>query len=116
MVTYNRSSGGYYYKTLASGKKVRVAKDEYLKNLKNRGKKHSGKKYSKVKKIPQKRSGSRSRYTKDNCRELLSDQISLNMREFGDGKWKNRKQALAVSYSQINTQYPKCERFFPTPN
>jgi hypothetical protein len=110
MVTYSRSSGGYYYKILASGNKVRVSKDEYLKNHKSKAK------YSKSKasKSPKKRAG--TGYTKDACRELLTDKISLNMGEFSEGKWKNRKQALAVSYSQINTQHPKCKRFFPKPN
>jgi len=109
MPTYTRSSGGYYYKTLASGKKIRVSKDEYLKN-----KKSKSKKYSKTKKTPHKKSG--SKYSKDKCQELLSDKISINMGEFKEGKWKNRKQALAVSYSQVNNKYPKCEKFFPYPN
>jgi hypothetical protein len=109
-ISYLRSSGGYYYKKNSNGEKIRISKEKYLKNKKS-GKKTSGKKGS-----PKRRSGSRVGYSKKKCRSHLSDKIGYNMKEFEDGKWKNRKQALAISYSQVNTDYPYCKRYFPKPN
>jgi len=112
---FYRSSGGYYYKKKANGDKVRISKEEYLK-----GKGISG--YKKKSGSPKKKSGSpkknksRAGYSKDKCRSHLSDKIGTNMKDFEKGKWQSRKQALAVSYSQVNTTHPQCERYFPKPN
>jgi len=53
--------------------------------------------------------------TKKFCKKQLSDKIRINMREFKKGTiLKNgrpitsRKQAIAISYSQIKKMYPKC--------
>jgi hypothetical protein len=37
----------------------------------------------------------------DFCKTLLKDKIAYNMNEYKSGRWKSRKQALAVSYSQM---------------
>ena len=55
---------------------------------------------------------SRKRLTKLKCRELLSNKIRLNTREWKKGKFKSRKQAIAVSYSQIKNKFPDCKRYF----
>lgn len=44
------------------------------------------------------------------CRDRLSDKIAINMREYKNGRYKSPKQAIAVSYSQINKMYPNCRR------
>jgi hypothetical protein len=45
------------------------------------------------------------------CKELLSEKIAQNMREYKEGKYVSRKQSLAVSYSQIKKKYPECSKF-----
>jgi len=45
------------------------------------------------------------------CKELLSEKIAKNMREYKEGKYVSRKQSLAVSYSQIKKKYPECSKF-----
>ena len=61
------------------------------------------KKKSKIKKF---------KFTKKKCNKFLSKKISKNMKEYKKGRWKNRKQALAVSYSQTKKKYPKCDFVF----
>jgi hypothetical protein len=93
---------------------VRISKEEYLKGKGISGymKKSASKKKSGS---PKRKSGSRKGFSKDKCRSHLSNKISTNMKEFEQGKWQSRKQALAVSYSQVNTAYPRCKRYFPKP-
>jgi len=43
------------------------------------------------------------------CRKRLSKKISINMKEYKLGRFNNRKQAIAVSYSQIRKKYPDCD-------
>jgi uncharacterized Zn finger protein (UPF0148 family) len=43
------------------------------------------------------------------CKKKLSNKIRFNIRE---GKFKSRKQAIAVSYSQIKKKYPECKKYF----
>jgi len=43
------------------------------------------------------------------CKNYLQDKIRINMREYEDGRWKSRQQAIAVSYSQIAKYYPMCQ-------
>ena len=38
----------------------------------------------------------------------LKKKIKINMREYNNGKYANRKQAIAVAYSQIKKKYPQC--------
>lgn len=45
---------------------------------------------------------------KVNCRKKLSKKISVNMREYKQGRWKSPKQAIAVSYSQVRRSHPRC--------
>ncbi len=45
------------------------------------------------------------------CRKYLSEKIKINMNELKNGRFKNRKQAIAVSYSQVKKDHPACRRF-----
>lgn len=42
------------------------------------------------------------------CRKYLSDKIRTNIKK---DKW-GHKQAIAISYSQVQKQYPKCKKIF----
>ncbi len=46
------------------------------------------------------------------CRSLLSNKISINMKEFksGNKKIKSPLQAIAIAYSQIKKKYPECSK------
>uniref|UniRef100_A0A6C0I506 Uncharacterized protein n=1 Tax=viral metagenome TaxID=1070528 RepID=A0A6C0I506_9ZZZZ len=46
------------------------------------------------------------------CRSLLSNKISINMKEYksGNKKIKSPLQAIAVAYSQIKKKYPECSK------
>tara|TARA_R100001163_G_C5068418_1_gene208673 strand:- start:2338 stop:2496 length:159 start_codon:yes stop_codon:yes gene_type:complete len=46
------------------------------------------------------------------CKRRLQKKINQNMKEYEAGKFVSRSQALAVSYSQVNKQYPKCQKFY----
>ena len=35
--------------------------------------------------------------------------FKINTKEYNNGKYANRKQAIAVAYSQINRAYPQCK-------
>jgi len=48
---------------------------------------------------------------KKGCREMLSDKISINMKEYKKGRYSSPKQSIAVSYSQIKKMYPKCSTY-----
>ena len=44
------------------------------------------------------------------CKDELKNKIKINMLEYKEGKFANRKQAIAVSYSQIGKKYPNCKK------
>ena len=46
------------------------------------------------------------------CRNLLSNKISINMKEYksGNNKIKSPSQAIAIAYSQIKKKYPECSK------
>jgi hypothetical protein len=46
----------------------------------------------------------------DECRDFFQYKISKNMKEYELGRWKSRKQAIAVSYSETEHIYPKCHK------
>ena len=48
--------------------------------------------------------------TKSKCRQRLNDKIKINIKEYKQGVFKSRKQAIAVSYSQTLKKYPYCKR------
>lgn len=50
------------------------------------------------------RSRTKPKVSKKLCRKRLSKKISINIKE---NRWP-RKQAIAVSYSQIRKKYPQC--------
>jgi hypothetical protein len=56
------------------------------------------------------RSSRKSTYmTLTRCKSALTEKIKINMREYNDGKYANRKQAIAVAYYQIKKKYPQCK-------
>jgi len=55
---------------------------------------------------------SKRRLTKLECKKKLSLKIAKNIKEFKNGKFKSRSQAIAVSYSQVKKKYPECKRYF----
>ena len=46
------------------------------------------------------------------CNQILSAKIEKNMKELAQGRYVNRAQAIAVSYSQVKKSHPKCRRYF----
>lgn len=44
------------------------------------------------------------------CKKYLSDKIRTNIKEYKNGKFTSRKQAIAVSYSQVIKQHPRCNK------
>jgi hypothetical protein len=50
--------------------------------------------------------------TETQCKKRLSDKIRINMEEMEAGRFSSRRQAVAVSYSQINKKYPGCKKYF----
>ncbi len=59
--------------------------------------------------VSRSRTSARSRRVsrKNVCRSRLSRKIKINMHE---PRYKSRKQAIAVSYSQILKKHPQCSR------
>ena len=43
------------------------------------------------------------------CKIALGDKIGKNTIEYYNGKYVNRKQAIAVAYAQIKKRYPECK-------
>lgn len=102
MPIYTRTAKGYYYKTLSTGNKVRISREEYVKNKsKNNTPKHSHK---------EKQVTSNNPFIQ--CSTILSNKVTKNMHEYYHlAKYKNRKQALAVSYQQTYDKYPICKLY-----
>ena len=48
--------------------------------------------------------------TNKTCKKYLSDKIRNNIKEYKNGKFISRKQAIAVSYSQVIKQHPRCNK------
>ena len=44
------------------------------------------------------------------CKQRLSKKISINMKEMKNGRYKSPAQAIAVSYSQVLKEFPRCKR------
>lgn len=55
---------------------------------------------------------SRKMSTKDKCKKYLQKKIKENLGEYKRGRYVSRKQAIAVSYSQAKSKYPKCRSVF----
>ena len=51
----------------------------------------------------------KSVYMKLDCNAELKEKIKINTREYNNGKYSSRKQAIAVAYSQIKKKYPQCK-------
>ena len=98
---------------------TRYGSREYINVRKSKTKSKTKSKKSRINyKTPKRSSTKRSpikRKTKsspknDFCKALLKEKIAYNMREYKSGRWKSRKQALAVSYSQAR-KYGNCSYF-----
>ena len=50
-----------------------------------------------------------SKHTMKYCRKKLAEKIRANMHEYKERRWTSRKQAIAVSFSQVRRKYPKCK-------
>lgn len=46
------------------------------------------------------------------CKRRLQKKIEMNIKEYEQGKFISRQQALAVAYSQVNSKYPECRQFY----
>ena len=46
------------------------------------------------------------------CKDLLKEKVGINMGEYEDGRFVSRKQAIAVSYSQVKKINPSCGKYF----
>ena len=57
---------------------------------------------------------SRSRQSpRKRCNSLLKKKIKKNIREYTSKKrYVSRKQAIAISYSQVKKKQPKCKKYF----
>jgi hypothetical protein len=49
--------------------------------------------------------------TQRKCKKLLSEKIKINIKEYHDGRYVSRAQAIAVVFSQIQRKYPKCVKY-----
>jgi len=69
-----------------------------------------GSKKKKSKKISKKTKKTSNKRYKTMCKNYLKKKISKNMKEYKKGRFSSRKQALAVSYSQLRKKYKKCPK------
>ena len=91
---YRRSNGTYV--------KSHCVSRSFQRKISRKGSKKSSKKMSKK----------MSKKTKVGCNELLKNKIRTNMKEYKDGRFSSRQQAIAVSYSQVKKNFPHCKRYF----
>jgi hypothetical protein len=68
-------------------------------------------KSKKVNKKSHKKTSAKKSSLKTKCRSYLGKKIGINMQELKSGRFANRFQALAVSYSQTKKKYPQCSRY-----
>lgn len=63
--------------------------------------------HSYISKPSRSRKPSKSTYmTRSRCKTILNSKIRMNMVEYKNGRYSNRKQAIAVAYSQIKKKFP----------
>ena len=75
-------------------------------------KRRSPKSISKKRSVSPKRKSPKGVRTKSKCKDLLQKKIKKNMKEYKQGRYVSRQQALAVSYSQVKKASPYCNRYF----
>ena len=46
------------------------------------------------------------------CRKSFKKKLQLNLQEYKKGKYKNNKQALAVTYNQVIKKNKDCKKFY----
>ena len=47
---------------------------------------------------------------KGTCKQHVGYKIGKNIKEFNQGKFKSKEQAIAVGYSQVSKERPGCKR------
>ena len=52
----------------------------------------------------------KAKKSKSVCKQRLSKKIAKNMKEMKEGRYKSPAQAIAVSYSQILKEFPRCKK------
>ena len=50
--------------------------------------------------------------TEARCKAALKEKIRINIREYKDGKYSSRQQAIAVAYSILSRKHPNCKKIF----
>ena len=50
--------------------------------------------------------------TEERCKEALKEKIRINIREYKEGKYISRQQAIAVAYSTLSRKHPNCKKIF----
>ena len=74
-------------------------------------KKSARKSVKKSEKKSPKKSSSKKLKMEQKCRQLVSDKIKITMPEYYSGRYKSRQQAIAVAYSMVKKEHPKCAIF-----
>ena len=46
------------------------------------------------------------------CKDLLKEKVGINLKEYEDGRYVSRQQAIAVAYSQVKKMKPSCGKYF----
>ena len=46
------------------------------------------------------------------CKDLLKEKVGINLKEYEDGRYLSRQQAIAVAYSQVKKMKPSCSKYF----
>ena len=95
-------------KSVKCPKGSRKIKNKCIKLKKTKTTKKCPKGSRKIKnKCVKKKSRSRTK-KKTPCQIYLQQKIGINMREWKRGRYKSQRQALAVSYNQTKSKYPRC--------
>jgi hypothetical protein len=62
----------------------------------------------KSRKASRKSMGKRER----DCKDLLKEKVGINLKEYRDGRYISRQQAIAVAYNQVKNMTPSCGKYF----
>jgi flagellar biosynthesis GTPase FlhF len=46
------------------------------------------------------------------CKDLLKEKVGINLKEYRDGRYVSRQQAIAVAYNQVKNMTPSCGKYF----
>lgn len=45
------------------------------------------------------------------CRQMVYKKVSINLKEYKQGRYLSPQQAIAVAYSQIRKKHPSCKKY-----